>query len=126
VEAYAAFHAATYPGVGAAYAAGKKFAGFVYSVLGINTGLAIPKAIGSLSRADLQKPSTYYRTTTSIAANVLPQVIGGYAGAIADSAQFPSALGTSIGDAAKTLDIGNTGYRYLRFRLRYRYLRFRQ
>jgi hypothetical protein len=40
---------------------------------------------------------------------VLPQVIGGYAGAIADSAQFPSALGTSIGDAAKTSGIGNTG-----------------
>ena len=109
VNAYAAFHAATYPGVGAGYAAGKTFAGFVYSVLGINTASQIPRAIESLGHASPKKPSSYYPALTSVAANVLPQAIGGYTGAIADIAQFPSALGTSIGDAAKALGIGNTG-----------------
>jgi hypothetical protein len=67
--------------------------------LGINTALTIPKTIENFSRADLKKPSSYYQAMASIAANVLPQVIGGYTGAIAETAQFPSALGTSIGDA---------------------------
>jgi RHS repeat-associated protein len=93
VQAYAAFHAATYPGVGAAYAAKHTAAGFVYSILGINSGLAIRDSTRSLAGADLTKPSSYYSTIKTIGVNVVPQMIGGYAGAIADVSQFPKRLG---------------------------------
>jgi hypothetical protein len=60
----------------------------------------------SLAGADLTKPSSYYSTIKTISVNVVPQMIGEY-GAIADVALFPSTLGTSIGDAAKALGVGN-------------------
>ena len=97
VAGVAAFGAATYPGVGAAYAAKQAFAGVVYSTVAGSSLAQIPKTINSLSQSNLRSPSTYASTAFSVGIQVGPTFVGGHIGTLADIHQFVSALGDALG-----------------------------
>ena len=58
--AAAAYGIATFLGVGATFATQQAFAGTIYSGLTISSTLAIPQLVKPFSKADNNKPSSFY------------------------------------------------------------------
>ena len=102
VQAYAAFHAATYSGVGSAFIAEKLFAGSAYSLLTLSGLNSIRSSIRGFGQADLQNPSTYYSLVLSLALNAA-SLSGGHLGAISDTTQFGAITGQAAANIANNL-----------------------
>ena len=66
VDAVGAFGAASYPGVGTAYATKQLVAGTVYSALTLGTLGSIPGTIGGLGGVNYGKPSSFLSTALSL------------------------------------------------------------
>jgi RHS repeat-associated protein len=88
VSATVALGAATYPGVGAAYAAQQTFAAAYYSALTLSSLGAIPGAINTAAALNFSQPSTALSSTFSLSLQIGPTLVGGYIGALSDITQF--------------------------------------
>ena len=102
VQAYAAFHAATYSGVGSTFVSKKLFAGSVYSLLTVSGLNSIPSSIGGFGQANLEDPSTYYSLVLSVALNAA-SLNGGHLGALSDITQFGTIGGQAAANFANNL-----------------------
>jgi RHS repeat-associated protein len=103
LQAYAAFHAATYPGVGAAYAAKQMLAGLVYSLLTGSTLGSIPANLATLGHGG---PASYYSTLWSLALNS-SSLAPGYIGAISDIGQFGALTAQGVINVISNLNSSN-------------------
>jgi hypothetical protein len=92
LEAYAAFGAATYPGVGAAYATQQAIVGTAYTALSLGAIGSIPNAVNSLSQVNLNNPSTFFPAAVNLTVQVGPSV-----NALSDIYQLVSLIGQEIG-----------------------------
>jgi hypothetical protein len=82
LEAYAAFGAATYPGVGAAYATQQAIVGTAYTALSLGAIGSIPNAVNSLGQVNLNNPSTFFPAAVNLTVQVGPSFAGGYVSAL--------------------------------------------
>jgi len=96
VDAISAFGAATYPGVGTAYAAKQLVATGVYSTLALGTLGSIPGTIRGLSQANSSKPLSFFPTALSLTFNVGPTYVGGYIGSFSDIFQLLNMLNQGL------------------------------
>jgi RHS repeat-associated protein len=108
-EIIPAFNAATYAGVGAAYAAKQAFAALVYSALTAASLSSIPDNVNSLRQANPSQPWSYFPTALSLTTNLLPSLAGGYLGAISDVYQFAGLLTQTLSKAASSLYSSSKG-----------------
>jgi RHS repeat-associated protein len=100
IEGFAAARAATTPlGVSAAYRAKQAFAGLVYLALGGSTLSAVPDGVDGLRQGDPNNPSTYFGTSLSLMGNVVPGMVGGRLGAVADANQMANMITKPFGSS---------------------------
>ena len=88
VAAAAAYGAATFPGVGAAYAAQQGFGALFYTTVAGGSLASIPGTTNALSRVNFNNPSSAFPVAFSVTSQVAPTFAGGYVGAFADIFQF--------------------------------------
>jgi RHS repeat-associated protein len=94
--AVAAFGAASYPGVGAAYAAQQAFAGTVYTALTFGALQEIPNTVNNLSQVSLNNPSSYAPAVVNLGVQVGPTFAGGYINTLSDIYQLVSLIGEEV------------------------------
>jgi RHS repeat-associated protein len=94
--AVAAFGAAAYPGVGAAYAAQQAFAGTVYAALSLGAVGGISDTFNSFSQVNFTNPSSIFPAGANLTVQVAPAFAGDYVNALSDIYQLVSLIGQEI------------------------------
>lgn len=101
-SAAAAYGMATFPGVGATFATQQAIAGTIYSGLTISSTLAIPQLVKPFSKADINKPSSFYPAALSVAKEVGLSVTGRQIQAVGGAVDVMQ-VGGMIGKVATNL-----------------------
>ena len=78
------------------------FAGLLYLALAGSTLSAVSDGVDGLRQGDPSNPSTYSGTALSLIGNVVPGMVGGRFGAVADANQVASMITKPFGGSGST------------------------